>query len=209
LPACVGVTAHPDDPRYKHLFGKNAVTPLFYAPVPIFPSELADPEKGTGVLMVCTFGDQTDVQWWREHKLELRQLLEKNGRLRAVTFGESNFHTINPELANKNYSELVGKNVVQARARIVELLAEPSSSATGRGTPLKKEPLAMEHMVKFYERGERPLELLSTRQWFVRLLEKKEELLAKGEEIKWHPEYMRVRYRDWTENLSLDWCVSR
>src|SRR5690606_3157248 len=88
-------------------------------------------------------------------------------------------------------------------------LAEPSSSATGRGTPLKKEPQAMEHMVKFYERGERPLELLSTRQWFVRLLEKKEELLAKGEEIKWHPDYMRVRYRDWTENLSLDWCVSR
>jgi valyl-tRNA synthetase len=209
LPACVGVTAHPEDERYKHLFGRNAVTPLFHAPVPIFPSELADPTKGSGILMVCTFGDQTDVLWWREQKLALRQLLEKNGRLRAVTFGDEEFPSLKPSLANENYAQLVGKNVTQARAAVIELLKEPGNSATGKGAPLQKEPQGIEHMVKFYEKGERPLELLSTRQWFVRLLEHKERLLAKGDEIKWHPEFMRIRYRDWTENLSLDWCVSR
>lgn len=209
LPACVGVTAHPDDPRYKHLFGREAITPLFHAPVPIFPSELADPSKGSGILMVCTFGDQTDVLWWREQKLALRQLLERNGRLRPVTFGEAEFPSKNPELANKNYAQLVGKNVTQARAAVVELLKDAANSATGGGAPLQKDPQAIEHMVKFYEKGERPLELLSTRQWFVRLLDQKQALLEKGDEIKWHPEFMRVRYRDWTENLSLDWCVSR
>lgn len=209
LPACVGVTAHPDDPRYKHLFGRNAITPLFHVPVPIFPSELADPEKGTGILMVCTFGDQTDVVWWREQKLQLRQLLEKNGRLRPVTFGQGDFPSYDAASANQHYAELVGKNVLQARARIVELLADPANGITADGAPLRKEPETMQHMVKFYERGERPLELLSTRQWFVRLLDQKQQLLAKGEEINWHPEYMRVRYRDWTENLGLDWCVSR
>ncbi len=209
LPACVGVTAHPEDARYKHLFGRNAITPLFHAPVPIFPSELADPTKGTGILMVCTFGDQTDVLWWREQKLALRQLLEKNGRLRAVTFGETEFPSKNPTLANQNYAALVGKNVTQARTAIVELLKDPANSATGGGAPLQKDPQPIEHMVKFYEKGERPLELLSTRQWFVRLLDHKQALLQKGDEIKWHPDFMRVRYRDWTENLSLDWCVSR
>src|SRR5690606_9473493 len=148
--------------------------------------------------MVCTFGDQTDVLWWREQKLALRQLLEKNGRLRAVTFGESEFPSKNPTLANQNYEKLVGKNVTQARTAIVELLKEPANSATGNGAPLQKEPQPIEHMVKFYEKGERPLELLSTRQWFVRLLEHKQALLDKGDEIKWHPEFMRVRYRDWT-----------
>jgi valyl-tRNA synthetase len=104
---------------------------------------------------------------------------------------------------------LRGKKLTAARARIAELLRDPAGSATKRGAPLQTEPEAITHAVKFYERGERPLEFLSTRQWFVRLLDKREALLEKGSRIQWHPSYMQVRYRDWTENLGLDWCLSR
>jgi len=209
LPACVGVTAHPDDARYKDLFGKEAITPLFHAPVPIFPSELADPAKGTGILMVCTFGDQTDVLWWRERKLALRQIIGLDGRLVPVTYGSEGYASLNPELANQSYAELAGKKLTPARDQIVQMLRDPKGSATGGGAPLQKEPEKIEHPVKFYERGDRPLEFLSTRQWFVRLLDKKAELLAKGAELTWRPEYMGLRYRDWTEGLGQDWCVSR
>jgi valyl-tRNA synthetase len=209
LGACVGVTAHPSDARYQGLFGKRAITPLFHAPVPIFPSEKADPEKGTGILMVCTFGDQTDVEWWRDHKLALRQLLGKNGRLVPVTFGSEAFPSLDPEAANRAHAEIAGKNVKQARARIVELLRDGAASASGGGAPLVREPKPIEHAVKFYEKGDSPLEFLPTRQWFVRLLDKKDALLAKGAEIGWHPEHMRKRYEDWTRNLGFDWCVSR
>ncbi len=209
LPACVGVTAHPDDERYKPFFGKRAVTPLFRAPVPIFPSTLADPEKGTGVLMVCTFGDATDVIWWRDEGLALRQLIGRNGRLVDVEFGTPGFESLDPAAANRYYAELAGKNVKQAQARIVELLGEPEGSATGNGPPLQGEPEAIEHPVKFFEKGDRPLEYLPTRQWFARLLDKKEALLAKGAEVAWHPQFMHARFRDWTEKLNLDWCLSR
>lgn len=209
LPACVGVTAHPDDERYKHLFGRKAVTPLFFAPIPIFPSRLADPKKGSGILMVCTFGDQTDVLWWREQKLALRQILEKNGRLASVQFGTETFPSLRPEAANRYYADLTGKTIKQAQARMVELLADPEGSATGRGAPMVREPESIEHPVKFFEKGDRPLELLPTRQWFARLLDKKEALLEKGNQIEWHPAYMRARFLDWTNNLGLDWCLSR
>ncbi len=209
LPACVGVTAHPDDRRYQDLFGKRALTPLFRVPVPIFPSEVADPEKGTGILMVCTFGDSTDVDWWRKHGLALRQLIGYDGRLVAVEFGAENFPSRDAGAANRYYAELVGKNVAQARKAIVELLRDPSGSATGNRAPLLGEPKPIEHAVKFYEKGDRPLEFVQTRQWFVRLLDKKPALLEKGEQIRWHPEFMKQRYRDWTEGLQLDWCISR
>ncbi len=209
LAACVGVTAHPDDERYKKFFGQRAVTPLFHAPVPIFSSELADPDKGSGILMVCTFGDSTDVQWWRDEGLALRQVIGRNGRMLPIEFGSDDFPSLNPEQAERYYAELEGKNVKQAQKRIVELLGEPEGSATGRGAPLQSEPEPIEHPVKFYERGDRPLEHLPTRQWFARLMDQKESLLAKGEEVDWHPPFMRARFRDWTENLSLDWCLSR
>jgi valyl-tRNA synthetase len=209
LPACVGVTAHPDDDRYKELFGKRAITPMFRVPVPIFPSEVADPEKGTGILMVCTFGDSTDVDWWRQESLALRQLIGHNGRLVSVEFGTENFPSHDAESANRYYAEIAGKNVVQARKAIVELLRDPAGSATGNNAPLLGEPKPVEHAVKFYEKGDRPLEFVQTRQWFVRLLDKKAELLEKGEQIQWHPDFMKVRYRDWTEGLQLDWCISR
>ncbi|MGH9762496.1 MAG: class I tRNA ligase family protein, partial [Blastocatellia bacterium] len=103
LPACVGVTAHPDDERYSHLFGKHAVTPLFRARVPIFPSTVVDKEKGTGILMVCTFGDQTDVMWWREQKLPLRQILGRDGRLLPIDFRSEGWDSAEPEPANRFY----------------------------------------------------------------------------------------------------------
>ena len=213
LVSCVGVTAHPEDPRYRGLFGKNAVTPLYRAPVPIFASELADPEKGTGVLMVCTFGDATDVLWWREEGLALRQVLGRAGRFTPVHFdaeGSQGFKSLEPEIANEFYAGIQGKRVKQARAAIVEQLRDPAGSAIGNGSaPLQGDLEAIEHPVKFYEKGETPLEYLPTRQWFARLLDVKDELIRKGEEIEWHPPFMQARYRDWTENLSLDWGLSR
>jgi len=201
LAACVGVTAHPTDSRYRHLFGKRAVTPLFRAPVPIFPSELVDPEKGTGILMVCTFGDATDVQWWREQALPLRQVVGRDGRLVAVTFGTPGWESADPDAANRAYAELAGKTLFSARKAIVEQLQAAAA--------LRGEPKPIQHSVKFYEKGDRPLEYISTRQWFVRLLDKKDALLAKGDAIRWHPDFMRLRYRNWTENLQVDWCISR
>jgi valyl-tRNA synthetase len=209
LAGCVAVTAHPDDKRYKHLFGKKAITPVFHVPVPIFASELADPEKGTGILMVCTFGDATDVLWWREQKLALRQIVGLNGRLLPVEFGHKGWESLQVEKANAAYAEIAGKNVKQARAAMVELLRKPESSAWGPDAPLQGEPKPVQHAVKFFEKGDRPLEFVSTRQWFVRLMDKKEQLLEKGDEIAWHPDFMRTRYRNWTENLQLDWCISR
>jgi valyl-tRNA synthetase len=209
LAACVGVTAHPEDERYKPLFGKTAITPLFHAPVPIFPSELADPSKGTGILMVCTFGDQTDVIWWREHQLALRKIVGRNGRLEPVTYGSEAFPSRQPERANAYYAKLAGQTIKQAQRIAVELLREPEGSATGRGAPLQGEPEAMQHAVKFFEKGDRPLELLPTRQWFARLLDKTDALLARGAQIEWRPEFMRTRYEDWTRNLNVDWCLSR
>jgi valyl-tRNA synthetase len=216
LPACVGVTAHPDDDRYKDLFGKHAVTPLFRVPVPIFPSELADPEKGTGILMVCTFGDATDVVWWREQQLDMRIIVGRNGRLEPMSFSvvgaeprEGHAPSLNPGAASGFYEQLAGKNIKQAKKAIVELLQDPVGSATGSSAPLKGEPETMQHPVRFYEKGDRPLEFIPTRQWFVRLLDKKQQLLDKGAAVSWHPPFMHTRFRDWTENLQLDWCVSR
>ncbi len=205
LAACVGVTAHPGDRRYAHLFGQRAVTPVFRVPVPIFPSELVDPEKGTGILMVCTFGDATDVQWWREQRLPLRQIVGRDGRLVAVTFGATGWESTDAAAANRSYDALRGKTVTAARKAIVELFRDPA----GGEAPLRGEPEPVQHAVKYYEKGERPVEYISTRQWFVRLLDKKDALLAKGDQVRWHPDFMRLRYRNWTENLQVDWCISR
>jgi valyl-tRNA synthetase len=210
LPACVGVAAHPEDERYKALFGKRAVTPLFRVPVPIFASELVEREKGTGILMVCTFGDATDVQWWREQGLALRQVIGRDGLLVPVQFGTSEFPSLDPARANEGYLRLAGLKVKDAQKAIVELLRDPAGSATGASEPpLASEPEPVEHPVKFYERGARPLEFITTRQWFVRILEHKQALVAAGDRIAWHPDFMRQRFRNWTENLNLDWCVSR
>ena len=209
LAACVGVAAHPDDVRYRDLFGRRAVTPLYRARVPIFATELADPDKGTGILMVCTFGDTTDVQWWQEQKLPLRQVVAPNGRLQEVTFGSGDWDSADPESANRFYAELAGKNLRQARAAIVEQLRRPDGAASGDRPPLRGEPRPIEHTVRYYEQGDRPLEFITTRQWFVRLIDKRAALIERGREIRWHPGYMLSRYVNWTENLQFDWCISR
>jgi valyl-tRNA synthetase len=210
LPACVGVAAHPDDERYRALIGRCALTPLFRVPVPIFASPLVEREKGTGILMVCTFGDATDVQWWREQGLALRQVIGRDGRLVPVEFGSQAFPSRNAAAAAAAYGELAGRTVREAQKRIVELLRDAAGSALDDGEPpLVSEPQPIEHPVKFYEKGDRPLEFITTRQWFVRILDHKQALIEAGEKVRWHPDFMRLRFRNWTENLNLDWCISR
>jgi valyl-tRNA synthetase len=201
LPACVGIATHPTDERYRALIGKTAISPLFGAKIPIFGSELVNPEKGTGILMVCTFGDQTDVQWWREQKLALRQIIGRDGRLQAVTFGSEVFPSVDPDVANGHYEKIKGKTVKQAQKAVVELLQESGA--------LKAPPKPIQHAVKFYEKGDRPVEIMTTRQWFVKLVDKREKIIEYGSRVKWHPEFMYSRFKNWTENLSIDWCVSR
>lgn len=201
LGACIAVVAHPDDERFKPLFGKHAITPLFGARVPIMPAEHADPEKGTGILMVCTFGDAMDVEFWKHQDLPLRQVIGRDGKMMAITFGEGVYQSQTPDVANANYSKLAGLYVKQARKELVEMLREDGA--------LQGEPKPTEHAVKFYEKGDHPLEFVPTRQWFVKILEHKAELLAQGEKITWHPTHMKKRYEQWVEGLNQDWCVSR
>nr|MBA2280063.1 valine--tRNA ligase [Acidimicrobiia bacterium] len=191
LPACVAMVAHPDDERYQPLFGATATTPLFGVPVPIVAHRLADPDKGTGIAMVCTFGDTTDVVWWRELGLELRAVIQRDGRLTPTPPAG-----VDPV----PYAELSGKTVKQAQARIVELLTE---SGEMEGTP---RPIT--HPVKFWENGNRPLEIVTSNQWFIRY-PPKDELLARGRELHWVPEFMRVRYEDWVNGLIGDWNITR
>ncbi len=199
LPACIAVVAHPDDPRFQPLFGKYAITPIFKAKVPILASTHADPEKGSGILMVCTFGDAQDVDWWKKSNLPIKQVLGKNGRLLPITFGPAPFESLDTAKAQEAYKTLEGLKVHQARKAIVPLL----------GSALVKDPEAIEHPVKFYEKGDSPIEFMTTRQWFIKILENKEALLAQGRKIAWHPDYMKTRYENWVEGLGQDWCISR
>jgi valyl-tRNA synthetase len=201
LPACVALVAHPDDERYRPLFGTEVLTPLFGVRVPVLAHELADPEKGSGIAMVCTFGDTTDVVWWRELTLPTRTVVGRDGRLLPVAWGTDGWYSDAPAEATARYGELAGRTVKQAQTRIVELLAE-SGDLIGDPTPIT-------HPVKFYEKGERPLEIVSSRQWFVETLPLRDRLLARGEELRWHPSYMAHRYRAWVEGLNADWNISR
>jgi valyl-tRNA synthetase len=201
LASCVALVAHPDDERFKELFNTLVVTPLFHVEVPILAHELADPEKGSGVAMICTFGDTTDVVWWRDLKLPTRALIGRDGRFLPAEFGTDAFPSRDALSANALYGEIEGKSVNQARATMVEALRVAGA--------LVGEPRAITHPVKFYERGERPLEIVTSRQWFVKTLEHREELLRRGEELHFYPDYMRHRYRSWVEGLNLDWNISR
>ena len=207
LAACVGIATHPDDKRFKNLIGKTAITPLFEVEVPIFSSELVDKDKGTGILMVCTFGDNVDVQWWKEEKLETRIIVNKFGRLKEVDFNSQNFKSKKPKKANDFYKMIEGKNLKQAKKIIVEMLSEPLNF--NNKAALVSRPREIMHSVRFYERSKTPLEILSTRQWFVKLLDKKKMLLEKSKQIEWHPTFMSKRFENWTENLNMDWCISR
>jgi len=201
LAACVALVAHPDDERYRPLFGTEVTTPLFGVRVPVLAHELADPEKGSGIAMICTFGDTTDVVWWRELSLPTRTIVGRDGRLLPVVWGAEGWASDDPDTATRAYGELAGRTVRQAQTRIVELLGESGA--------LIGEPSPITHPVKFYEKGERPLEIVSSRQWFVLTLPLKDRLLARGEELHWHPPYMAHRYRAWVEGLNGDWNISR
>jgi valyl-tRNA synthetase len=201
LPACVALVAHPDDARYQGLFGREVLTPLFRAPVPVRPHPLADPEKGTGIAMICTFGDVTDVVWWRELALPVRAILQPNGTLGAGEWGSPAWPSADPETAARHGRELAGLSTVKARARIVDLLRESGD--------LIGDPRPITHHVKFFEKGDRPLEIITSRQWFIRTMALRDVLLARGRELRWVPAHMLARYENWVNGLSGDWCVSR
>ncbi len=200
LPACVALVAHPDDERFQPLFGKSARTPLFGVEVPIVAHELAAPDKGTGIAMICTFGDTTDVTWWRELDLDLRAVVQRDGRMRTVAWGEPGWESADPGAAQAAYDELAGRTVKQAQARIVELLTEAGL--------IEGEPRPITHPVKFWENGTRPLEIVTSNQWMIRYPDK-DAMLARGKEIAWWPEFMRVRYENWVNGLQGDWNITR
>ncbi len=200
LASCVAMVAHPSDERYQALFGTTVRTPLFAVEVPVLAHHLAEPDKGTGIAMICTFGDVTDVTWWRELDLPSRALIGFDGRLAADT----------PEWITTNagraaYAELAGLNPKQAQRKIVELL-QASGEMSG-------DPRPITHPVKFYERGHRPLEIVATRQWYIRNGGRddalRDALVARGGELAWHPPYMQSRYTDWVNGLKGDWLISR
>ncbi|MCU1484638.1 MAG: tRNA synthetase valyl/leucyl anticodon-binding protein [Actinomycetia bacterium] len=196
IPSCVALVAHPDDERYQPLFGSTVTTPLFGVEVPVHPHTLADPEKGSGIAMICTFGDTTDVTWWRELDLPTRAVIQRDGR----------FQQSQPEwIESGPWDELAGKTAKQAQRIIVELL-----TASG---DLVGEPKPITHPVKFYEKGDRPLEIVTSRQWYIRNGGRdasiREALLERGRQLDWHPDYMRHRFEHWVEGLNGDWLVSR
>ena len=201
IPACVALVAHPADERYAALMGTTVLTPLFRVPVPVVAHELADPEKGTGIAMVCTFGDLTDVTWWRELGLPLRVVVEKDGPSVPEPRGSGMGVSRSRCRERGDGSSSRGRTVKKARGEAVEMLREAGA--------LVGEPQPIRHAVKFYEKGERPLEIISSRQWFVPTLRFQDRLLERGEELSWHPAYMGARYRSWVENLNQDWCISR
>lgn len=182
MPACVAVFVHPDDDRYRDAVGHSAQVPLFDLDVPVLADPRADPGKGTGAVMCCTFGDTVDVEWWYAHDLPLREVLNRDGHLTDIA---GNF---------------AGLASTEARVEIVNAL-------DAVGAVVKREQIAQ--TVRVHERCDTPVEYIVTNQWFIRLLDHKEELLAAGDVVAWHPESMHVRYRDWVENLQWDWCVSR
>jgi valyl-tRNA synthetase len=199
LAACVALVAHPDDERYQALFGTTVTTPLFGVEVPIVAHHLAQKDKGSGIAMICTFGDVTDVIWWRELDLPNRTIIGADGRLVAD----------GPEVlsaeAREIYAELAGKTVFSAKARIVELLKE-SGEMIGDAKPIT-------HAVKFFEKGDKPLEIISTRQWYIsngaRDPQLRSRLVDAGKAINFVPDHMRVRYENWVGGLTGDWLISR
>nr|BFE81561.1 hypothetical protein GCM10020093_041620 [Planobispora longispora] len=196
IPACVALVAHPDDERYRPLFGATARTPLFGVEVPILAHHLAEPDKGSGIAMICTFGDVTDVVWWRELDLPTRAVIGWDGRILAEPPAG---------VPAEPYAELAGKTVHGARERIVEML-RASGEMPGEPEPVKR-------AVKFYEKGDKPLEIVTTRQWYIRNGGRdrvlREALLGRGAELTWRPPHMKVRYDNWVEGLAGDWLISR
>lgn len=201
LGACVALMIHPQHPKAASLLGKTVTTPLYGVSVPVVADEKVDPEKGTGFVMCCTFGDVTDIEWWKIHKLATRVIIDKNGRMTAMPdFGKDGWVSKNPAEAQESITALTGLKIKAARDKIVEILKEKN---------LLRGEETVQRMIPCAERSGAPLEIIVTPQWFVRVLNKKDALIEQGRKIKWYPEYMRVRFEQWTENLKWDWCISR
>ncbi|MGO1235820.1 MAG: valine--tRNA ligase [Microbacterium gubbeenense] len=200
LAACVALVAHPDDERYQPYFGSTVTTPLFGVEVPVLAHTAAQPDKGSGIAMICTFGDMTDIIWWRELDLPNRTIIGKDGRVLADAPD-----VITSEAGQDAYAEIAGKTVFSAQKRVVELLGESGELLNVGET--------FQHPVKFFEKGDRPLEIVSTRQWYItngaRGEDLRQKLLEVGSEVAFHPEFMRVRYENWVGGLTGDWLVSR
>ncbi|XLM34170.1 MAG: valine--tRNA ligase [Rickettsia africae] len=183
LPACVAVFYHPDDGRYKHLAGKSAITPLFNEQVPLLADPLVRQDKGTGLVMCCTFGDQTDITWWKTHNLPLKTIITKKG---TIDF--------------QHETSIDGLKIKEARTKIIDILKEQELL-------IKQENIT--HTVKCAERSGAPLEILTVPQWFVKTISHKEELLKRANELNWHPKNMKIRLENWINAISWDWCISR
>ena len=200
LAACVALVAHPDDERYQPFFGTNVVTPVFGVEVPVMAHTLADPDKGSGIAMVCTFGDLADVTWWRELQLPTRPIIGWDGRVTSETPA-----WITTKAGKDRFAAIAGTTSFTAKANMVEVLRESGD--------MEGEPKPITHPVKFFEKGDKPLEIVTTRQWYLtnggRNAELREELLARGKELIWHPAHMAVRYDNWVDGLNGDWLVSR
>ena len=200
LAACVALVAHPDDERYQPLFGTTVTTPLFGVEVPVVAHKLAEPDKGTGIAMICTFGDTADVTWWRELDLPVRAIVDRGGRIAADPPPG-----VDSPTGREAFRHLAGRTVGGARNATVELLRESGD--------LIGEPRPITHAVKFFEKGDRPLEIVTSRQWYIRNggrdRELRDALIARGAEMTWHPPYMQGRYTNWIEGLTGDWLISR
>ncbi|NHU84222.1 valine--tRNA ligase [Kocuria sp. JC486] len=200
LPACVALVAHPDDERYQPLFGTTVRSPLFDVEVEVKAHPLAQPDKGSGIAMICTFGDLTDVTWWRELELPTRALIGRDGR-----FASETPEWITDGAPAERYANVAGKTVFSAQQAVVEMLRESGD--------LEGEPKKITHPVNFYEKGDKPLEVVTSRQWYIRNggrdAARREALINRGREMTWHPGFMRSRYENWIEGLNGDWLISR
>ncbi len=201
IPSCVALIAHPDDERYQPLFGTTVRTPLFDIEVPVLAHHAAEMDKGAGIAMCCTFGDLTDVMWWRELRLPTRSVVTRTGRFQ----GEVPEWLADSPGAGLYAGGLAGKTAFSAREAVVAALRESGD--------LEGEPTATQRKANFYERGEKPLEIVTSRQWYIRNGGRDAELnaafIARGEEIDFHPAFMRARYANWVSGLNGDWLVSR
>jgi valyl-tRNA synthetase len=200
LPACVALIAHPDDERYAALFGTTVTSPLFGVELPVLAHPAAEPDKGAGIAMCCTFGDLTDVQWWRELRLPMRSVLGRDGRIAPATPD-----WITSPAGRDLYEQMAGRTTFAAREAVVAALRESGD--------LDGEPVPTQRKANFYEKGDKPLEIVTSRQWYIRNGGRddvlREALIARGQELAWHPDFMRVRYENWVGGLNGDWLISR
>lgn len=182
LPALVSVFVHPDDERYTHLIGKKIKPPMFDIEVLIRTDEKVAKDKGTGAVMCCTFGDTTDIEWYHQHNLELRQIFDQYGRM------------------NELAGPYKGLKIKQAREQIKKDLEEKG---------LLKAKKDIVHPVNVHERCGNEMEFVVTEQWFIKILDYKEDLIKVADDIQWRPAFMKERYVHWVKNLKWDWCISR